>query len=693
MWEQLWAPILCSKRLGQIRPGGQQLRSSSKGANHKCKSNKQAKVVNREDLETLRRSPSREDGPVCDGHQSTHRGDSEGSSGPTRTRVFDEAGSVTSSSPKTFYIKTGTSAGRGPETSGDYSPNSTKWHQLEQWLSLSSWNSSADLGTGIIPDLQEYADAKSPFGFHKDEVSLILYILGNITEKAVQSNQSFGVATVLDILYIANQLLNVSSWKPAASTNTALGPHVLQFFESILGAMEETNQTFSVSYENIEFHCLSRPCSSMRNQTALGLPTNVSVSLHEEDSEHDFHASCLVNIMSLSYRGLSMDFPGEYAHNEDPSISFELESRILTNSMLFDKKSYHSAHVNMSFLCDSRDCHPAAICVFWNFSLGKWSSEGCSTEIVDGVANCFCHHLTSFSVLISKFLPQGLLNSSVLDYITKIGLIISIISLVLCISLQAYLLRVTLNLVAYYRHLAILNVSTFLLLSNISFVAATYITPKDYLRLCIALTFCTHFSLLAFFCWTLVQSFFLFCRLVFVFHHITKREFMTLSTVLGYVFPALISMGTFLYYTPTDEYRRETVCWLQSDSGASQAFTIPTIIVLSGNFLVLIVVIRKLLRPSISEGSGEDEEVVKKLVKAVVFCTPQFGLTWAIGIPLLTDSNSLVLHYMFVLLNPLQGFFIFLFSCLLDKKIMDLVKKRFSKNSAFSSTATTLSSY
>ncbi|KAM4694479.1 adhesion G-protein coupled receptor F1-like [Discoglossus pictus] len=580
-----------------------------------------------------------------------------------------------------------------PRTSSSYSAISTTPEPLEKWLQLSSLNDSAAMGLGIIQDLRNYTSSINTLGFDKDQVQLILHILGNITENAIQANQTFSESIVMDILFIANQFLNDSSWSLASTGNHVLGPQLLQCFENILSGMAMTNHSFKISYENIELECLASHCNDMKNDTAMRLESNVSASLTLQDSDQQFDPLCLVNFLSLSFKSPNMQFPSRFDQEDEAGVLYTVESEILTNVMLLDTKSYHSVNINMSFRCKSRDCDQTAICVFWNFTSNTWSSDGCSTEVVEGVTNCYCNHLTSFSMLLSNILPEGLLNISILDYITNIGLLISIASLVLCISLQVYLMKMTMNLVAYYRHVSILNVSVFLLLSNVSFVASNYIRANNYPRLCLALTFCIHYSLISFFCWTLVQSIFLFCRLVFVFHHITKKEFMTLSVVLGYVLPLIIAIGTFLFFSPTNDYRKNNACWLDSKSGASMAFSIPTIVILSGNFIVLLVVIRKLLRPSISEGSNEDEEVVKKLLKAVVFCTPQFGLTWAIGIPLLSDGSSLVLHYLFVLLNPLQGFFIFVFGCLLDKKVMDIVKKRLSKSPVFSSTATTVSSY
>ncbi|KAM5165040.1 adhesion G protein-coupled receptor F4-like [Mantella aurantiaca] len=560
--------------------------------------------------------------------------------------------------------------------------NSTVWEQLTQWLDIISQNESMGTGMGIIPALQEYTFSAGSSGLHKEEVALIVYILGNITERTAQSNMTIPISMVLDILYITNQLLNESTWKPVASAYNSLGPQLLKSSESILEGMAMSHSSFNVSHENVEFYCVVAPCSNLTNQTALRLPHG-SLALSAEDSQLDFDPSCLVNILLLSYRNLNVGFPDNYDQDLGEA---KVDSNIQTNVMLLENKSYHNPNVKLNFQCNSRTCDQTAICAFWNFSTNSWSSDGCTTLVLDGVTNCFCQHLTSFSVLMAKFIPESLRNSLVLDYITTTGLAISIASLLLCIAFQVYVMKVPMNLVAYYRHTAILNVSIFLLLSNVSFIAASYVTPNRHIRLCVGLTFCTHFSLMAFFCWTSVQSIFLFCRLVFVFHHITKKEFMSLSIGLGYICPSVIAVGTFLYYTPTDEYIKDNLCWLSSDSGASMAFSVPTIVILSANFLVLLVVIRKLLRPSISEGNNEDEEVIKKLMKAILFCTPQFGLTWTIGIPLLSDGSSIALNYLFVLLNPLQGFFIFIFGCLLDKKVMNMIKKRISKTPAFSST-------
>ena len=48
-------------------------------------------------------------------------------------------------------------------------------------------------------------------------------------------------------------------------------------------------------------------------------------------------------------------------------------------------------------------------CVFWNFSSGEWSSDGCSYQgITDDVVTCLCTHLTNFAILMVRFIQQYL---------------------------------------------------------------------------------------------------------------------------------------------------------------------------------------------------------------------------------------------------------------------------------------------
>ncbi|XP_077341321.1 adhesion G-protein coupled receptor F3-like [Lithobates pipiens] len=536
-------------------------------------------------------------------------------------------------------------------------------------------------GLDIIHSLWSYTTSSSA-GFRPNDVTLVLYILENITKNAELSGLRFSVDTVEKVLVIVDHLNSALCSKPAASLENSVGPQLLRCLESFFSLMSVTYKSFTLFFKHFDFYCSVSSCEDLKENGNMQLGTSSLLSLPNNDIE--FPPECYVNVLSMTYKPPENIFNSQYGKDGEKLNSFYLASAIQTHVMILNDRSYHMANINMTFMCGNYSCDQTAVCVFWDFHLSNWSSNGCVTETTNGSTTCFCTHLTSFSILMSSSVSIGNLDSVILDYITKVGLSFSIFALIFCIAIQIILLRRTHNRMASHRYWTILHMSVFLLISNISFIASGFIHPAIQEKLCDAFTFCTHLSLMGFFCWTLVQGVFLVCRLVFVFHHVTIREFVVLSVLLGYICPLVIAVSTFLRYFP-DNYRSEEACWLKGPSGASLAFTIPTIVIMVANFLVLIVVIHKLLRPSISEAKNEDEEVIKKLAKAVVFYTPQYGLTWAVGVPLLANKNAIWLHYMFDILNPLQGIFLLIFGCFLDKKVMHLLRKRFLRNLATSS--------
>ncbi|XP_072265762.1 adhesion G-protein coupled receptor F1-like [Pyxicephalus adspersus] len=509
-------------------------------------------------------------------------------------------------------------------------------------------------GLDVIESLWSYTTGHSD-GFQETEIPLVLYILGNITKKAQLSNLKFNVITVEKVLSIADQLMtNISSLEPSVSLEYNFGPELLECLEGIFSVMSVTYQPLSKAYKNFDFFCSVSSCKDLEDNRILHLDSSKSVSLKNETN--NFSSGCYINLLFMSYSPKNYSFTSLYYSNTTDPNSYFLASEIQIYVMKINNDIYHMANINTTFTCDNRTYDQSAVCVFWDFRSNKWSSQGCVTQVVNGSTYCKCGHLTSFAVLMSNSVPADTVDSVILDYMTRIGLIISIVSLVVCIMIQAILLKHSMKMAAQYRHIAILHMSVFLLIGMISFLASSFINHSVQDQLCIALTFCSHFSLVSFFCWTLVQGLYLASRLLFVFHHVTKTELVSVSVVLGYICPVAIAVGTFLFFFPKN-YRREKACWLDGTSGANLAFNIPVMVTMFINFIVLAVVIQKLLRPSISEGKSEDEEVVKKMAKAVLFCTPQFGLTWAIGIPLYTISaaqNTTVLQYIFVILNPLQ---------------------------------------
>uniref|UniRef100_A0A8C8IPZ0 Adhesion G protein-coupled receptor F3b n=1 Tax=Oncorhynchus tshawytscha TaxID=74940 RepID=A0A8C8IPZ0_ONCTS len=294
--------------------------------------------------------------------------------------------------------------------------------------------------------------------------------------------------------------------------------------------------------------------------------------------------------------------------------------------------------INQSMSRDSK-----ILCVFWNTTLKEWSEEGCKwKEMVNNKSYCECTHLTSFSVLMSKT-P---VNLPFLDEITYVGLGMSICSLIVFLFIEALVWSaVVKSNLSHFRHTALVNISLCLLLADCSFLASSIPSISD--TWCLILTVTKHFFFLAMFCWMLCLSVMLIHQLIFVFHPLRKRVYLLLSTVLGYVCPAVIVAATYVYYKYTgNPYHNTTTCWLIYDGllkGSIYAFLLPIGTIVLMNLFSMCVVIMTLLKSNVPDGSNADEkETAKSILKVVVFLTPVFGITWVLGFFVLIDIKEMM---------------------------------------------------
>ncbi|NXK63193.1 AGRF5 protein, partial [Sylvietta virens] len=331
-------------------------------------------------------------------------------------------------------------------------------------------------------------------------------------------------------------------------------------------------------------------------------------------------------------------------------------------------------------------------CVFWNFTLnnhsGDWDTRGCTpTESGDYVI-CSCNHLTSFSILMSPDRSPKLLFE---DYISYIGLAISIVSLMVCIIIESLVWKyVTNNTTSYMRHVCILNIATSLLIADVWFIVTASITDRNQQMsrdICIMATFFIHFFYLCVFFWMLSLGLMLFYRLVFILHNTSKTAQQAVAFCLGYVCPFVIAVTTIAVTLPKNGYTRKDVCWLNwKDSKALLAFVIPALIIVATNLFIAGVVIIKILRPAIGDRSSRQErKSLFQIGKSVAILTPLLGLTWGFGLATVIKNSNRAFHILFSLLNALQGLFILVFGTLWDKKIQEALLKRNSSSSKWSS--------
>uniref|UniRef100_A0A671NEL7 Adhesion G protein-coupled receptor F3b n=1 Tax=Sinocyclocheilus anshuiensis TaxID=1608454 RepID=A0A671NEL7_9TELE len=316
---------------------------------------------------------------------------------------------------------------------------------------------------------------------------------------------------------------------------------------------------------------------------------------------------------------------------------------------------------NISFTFDITDQSLGnSQCVFWNFSLNTWDSTGCEVKRNNtGNITCECNHTTSFSILMSPFHIDPI-HRIALDYITFIGVAISMASLIICLIIETIVWKsVRRNDTSYMRHVSIVNIAVSLLIANICFIIGAAITEQEQspsVGRCSPAVFFMHFFYLALFFWMLMSALLLFYRTVMVLSQMSRAKMMVIAFTVGYGAPLLIAVITVASTAGPQNYiSKSNACWLNwYESKALLAFVIPALTIVAINLVVLIVVLYKMLRRGVGAATQPDEKhALVVIARCVAFLTPIFGLTWGFGIGTMA-SHDFGIHVVFALLNSLQ---------------------------------------
>lgn len=311
-------------------------------------------------------------------------------------------------------------------------------------------------------------------------------------------------------------------------------------------------------------------------------------------------------------------------------------------------------------------------CAFLDFSSGEgiWSNQGC--ELAEGNLSysvCRCTHLTNFAILM-QVVPMELTRGHqvALSSITYIGCSVSLVCLVLTLVTFAMLSSVsTIRNQRYHIHanlsFAVL-VAQILLLVSFSFKPGT--VP------CRVLAMFLHYFFLSAFAWMLVEGLHLYSMVIKVFGSEDSKHRYYYG--IGWGLPFLICVIS--VSSAMNSYGTITNCWLSITSGAVWAFVAPALCIIVVNVGILIAVTRVITQISADNYKIHgDPSAFKLTVKAVAVLLPILGTSWVFGV-LAVNSQALAFQYIFAVLNSLQGFFIFLFHCLLNSEVRAAFKHK-----------------
>ncbi|NWX66845.1 AGRD1 protein, partial [Promerops cafer] len=311
-------------------------------------------------------------------------------------------------------------------------------------------------------------------------------------------------------------------------------------------------------------------------------------------------------------------------------------------------------------------------CAFLDYSngTGVWSNEGCVRDSGDlNYSVCLCNHLTNFAILMQVVplkLPRE--HQVALSSITYIGCALSIFCLTITLVTFAVLSSVsTIRNQRYHIHA---NLSCAVLLAQALLLTSFQLSPAT--LPCKILAILLHFFFLSAFAWMLVEGFHLYSMVIKVFGSEESKHLYYYG--IGWGCPLVICVISAT--SSLDSYGESGNCWLSLENGAIWAFVAPAMFVILVNIGILIAVTRVISRISADSYKVHgDANAFKLTAKAVAVLLPILGSSWIFGI-LAVNAHALVFQYIFAVFNSLQGFFMFLFHCLLNSEVRAAFKHK-----------------
>ncbi|XP_025754401.1 adhesion G protein-coupled receptor L2 isoform X10 [Oreochromis niloticus] len=359
-------------------------------------------------------------------------------------------------------------------------------------------------------------------------------------------------------------------------------------------------------------------------------------------------------------------------------------SRVFIN----DPVIFTLEHIDMEHYFNSN-------CSFWNYSersmMGYWSTQGC--KLLDSNkthTTCSCSHLTNFAILMAhrETSASSEVHELLLTVITRVGIVVSLVCLMISIFTFCFFRGLQSDRNTIHKNLCI-N----LFIAELIFLIGIDMTEP---RIgCAIIAGILHFFFLASFSWMCLEGVQLYLMLVEVFESEYSRK--KYYYVSGYLFPAIVvGVSAAIDYR---SYGTKKACWLSVDNHFIWSFIGPVTCIIMLNLIFLVITMYKMvkhsttLKPDSSRleninnyrvcdgyyntdlpGYEDNKRFIKSWVMGAFALLCLLGLTWSFGLFFISEA-SIVMAYLFTIFNTFQGMFIFIFHCLLQKK----VRKEYSK--------------
>ncbi|KAJ8046777.1 Adhesion G-protein coupled receptor G4 [Holothuria leucospilota] len=556
----------------------------------------------------------------------------------------------------------------------------------------------------------------NPMNVTADDVKTAAEVVQDIAKLGVTD-----VQTTQNVVQIVNNVLNANESVIMEATSTQ-GQITRSLEQQLINVNISQDESFSVSLPNVAVEALDVAPQNVRTfgvasfasdteGQSSGITDQVNVVDDSLTDDELVVFSSLEEVMDVHRASTYLQYPDNFADNILDQKSLRAVFLVYRRPTLFNSQWLQNVNQNATQYTKSANTRVLSatltnngreitfvpgfieqrfmpletegkifnpVCVFWDYEAdggnGNWSSDGCYYKGMtrDGQILCRCDHLTNFAVLMDIY-GQGTIDPAqekVLEILSFVGCGVSIVGLITTIAV--YMSQKKLRKLQPSKILVGLCVA--LLGLYLSFIATAISNTIKLGKVpCSIVAAVFHFFALNALAWMGVEGVNMYLLFVKVFNtYITNFMYKAIGFTTGV--PLLIVALTVA--VTRRGYTKQDFCFLDKWPLIFGVIT-PVGIIVSGNFIIFVLVIRQLLK---SKAVKKSEKVKKrqnlKRARNALSIMSLIGLTWSLGFLSLVYVLSGPIQWLFTIVNSTQGFTIFMLYCVRHPTVVSYWKKK-----------------
>ncbi|KAJ8345813.1 hypothetical protein SKAU_G00300060 [Synaphobranchus kaupii] len=311
-------------------------------------------------------------------------------------------------------------------------------------------------------------------------------------------------------------------------------------------------------------------------------------------------------------------------------------------------------------------------CVYWDDKgeETQWSVDGCTASFSNETHTvCSCTHLSTFAILLQTEEQDVGGGDELLEVVNLFCMCVGLAFL--AVAILTFLLC---SWNPKVNNTARLHLCICLFLGHLLFLVG--VSRTENVVVCAVIAGVLHFLFLSGFVWMLLETLqlFLLVRSLSKVQIIQKEGLKALYLLLiGYGAPMVVVVVSAAVFA--DGYGSKYACWLSKDRYFHWSFIGPVCAILTLNLVSFCVIVWK-LQPTLANMKSDVSQ--SRDTRLIIFkIVAQFfvlGCAWILGF----FQSSIMLQYLFVIVNSQQGTFLFIVHCLLNKEVREEYKRWFS---------------